>query len=143
MDEKNILYFDDEKWFAESLKNDLEKTEKYKVDLVTMPVDFFSFLKEKPVYDMIILDIMIPMENFTHDDLKELTRPQVRKLNDGLDVGTVMHDYIRQKKEYETVPILFYSAKNNAPINVSNSNFITKPESISIIEAVIDKLLTK
>ena len=138
---KKILYFEDEKWFAEIIFHDIEKNG-YEVTLVTKPADFFKEINSICQYDLFILDIMAPMILFTENDLeKNFNKAQCERLQNGLNVGVVFYEKIREIDKYKETPVIFYTAKRNPQIDDVKVKYISKPVlSEQIVMAVSDFL---
>jgi len=138
MEKKQILYFEDEKWFANDVFIKIENNTQCIVTSINTPAQFFREIKSDMKYDLFILDIMTPMMIFTDDDIKnQLTNNQVRKLNGGLDVGIVFYEIIREKEKYKETPVIFYTAKPKPQILDNNFVYFSKPaEEIKIINTI-------
>ena len=139
MEKKKILYYEEEKWFADILVRDIEEKPHYKVTLVITPADFFKEINSSFHYDLFILDIMTPMLYFSEDDLKLLRGDQLRDLNGGFSVGVVFYDMIREIDKYKETPVIFYTAKSNP--NKPGTEYFLKPNDSETIIKTIDKFL--
>ena len=140
MRQRKILYFDDEVWFAKSFISEIEDNTGFQVKYAAAPSDFFKEINSDCLYDLFILDIMAPITLFTDDELKnELTDAQVRRLNDGLNVGIVFYEIIRSMDKYIETPIIFHTAKRDLPIQDKKVYYFSKPTSLGAIIKAINK----
>jgi len=138
---KKILYFEDEKWYADHLVYEIENQTQFQVTLVTTPSDFFKEIKNDNQYDLFILDIMAPMILFKEDDLNNLNDAQQRRLNDGLNVGTVFYEIIRSMNEYKETPVIFYTSKSKPQMQDNRVKYFSKPIDPNPIINAINELL--
>ena len=136
---KEILYFEEEKWFADILINDIRKHQHWNVTHVVTPAEFFQRLNSNIQYELFILDIMAPMVLFTEADLDALIDAQLRRLNDGLNVGVVFYEIIHEKATYKETPVIFYTSKDNPGIN--GVRYISKPTDSQSIINIINELI--
>jgi len=138
---KKILYFEDEQWFADVLVKEMMDQPYWLFTPVTTPTEFFKEIKGSCQIDLFILDIMAPMKLFTETDLNELSEAQQRRLNEGLNIGVVFYEKIRELEKFRKTPILFYTSKNDPNLkNDKNVTYISKPSDSKSIIAIIHKL---
>ena len=144
MEQKKILYFEEEKWFADTIIPAIDEKTQYTVTLVVTPAEFFEEINSNCQYDLFILDIMVPMSLFTEDDIEnKLSGAQLRRLNYGLDVGVVFYEKIREIDKYKGTPVIFYTAKKNPQIVEDKVKYFSKPAEPEIIIDGINDLLKK
>ena len=133
MEEKRILYFDDENWLAKPFAEYIEiKDKNLKITYVDCVKDLLQLYNED--WDLIILDIMISLYQF--DEVRDqFSNKELNEMKDGMEFGTVMYDKIKSSPKHNNTPILFYSAKN-APKD-ENVEFIRKP---ALLNEIIEKI---
>jgi CheY-like chemotaxis protein len=141
-----ILYFDDEKWSTELLiKNLQDSYSEYRINYVENVERFLYELSFGTKYDLIVIDIMAAMSLILDNEKVkfQFTDNQIELMKDGLSAGEVFYEKIRQTKDYETIPILFYSAKRTTKINDPNTSFLRKPELVEDIHQKIQLMINK
>ena len=136
--DKKILFFDDEKDIAVILKDNLELFGYY-VKLVSSIVDLLEEIEREDIdYDLAIMDIMAPIP---HDEIyKHFSSDEITNMSEGMRVGEVLVNRIRQKGKYSNIPVLIYTARSEVK-SFSNSRGIKKPAICKDVMVEIEKLL--
>jgi len=138
MNKKKILYFEDE-WMARYLIEGINALTPWTIKNVTTPTAFLEALRNDPPYDLFILKVITPMVQFTEQDILSLTDSQQRRLENGMRVGIVFAEMIREK--YSDTPIIFLTTQHiKVPDN--NSRLILKPAFFDHVEKTIKELLS-
>ena len=119
---KKILLVDDEEDILEFLKYNLEK-ENFEVLVSTNGKDALKKIDQHP--DLIVLDIMMPEMD-----------------------GFELYELIKQNKEFESIPIIFLTAKSGETdeikgLNLGASDYVQKPISPKKLIARIKSNLRK
>lgn len=146
METIKILYFDDEKWLSETLqKNLMETYPQLQINRVDTIEKLLDELESANKYDLILLDIMAPMSMIL-DNVKikkEFNSIEIQGMADGTNVGEILYQKIRKMVGYNTVPVLFYSAKRMTSIQGDNTAFLRKPEFAESLYNKIDSMIKK
>jgi len=158
-----ILFFDDEKTIAETLKKNLELFD-FDVTLVSTISEFFAEINKTNVtYDLLLMDIMAPLPSkeeikwFTEEEINHMSQgsntgvvlidiirgfsnEEIVSMNLGYNVGEVLTNKVRGTNKYSNIPVLFYTAKNSVK-QFANAKLITKPALAKDIVEEIKALL--
>jgi CheY-like chemotaxis protein len=141
-----ILYFDDENWNSEPLIKNIEDSyPEYQIKYVENVENFLYEISTGTKYDLIIIDIMAPMVLILDNEnvRSQFTDNQIEFMKEGLSAGEVFYEKIRRTKDYESIPILFYSAKRASSISDPNTSFLRKPELVEDIHQKIQLMINK
>jgi CheY-like chemotaxis protein len=141
-----VLFFDDEDWYSKTLQRNLQDNfDNYSITRVSNIESFLQEITSDFVYDLFIMDIMIPIQLVEDDESirKKFTNSQIKKMNNGFNVGEVLYEKIRDIKKYSTTPILFFSNKKSLSLstNYTSVAFLKKPELAKNINEKILELL--
>ena len=135
--DKKILFFDDEKNIAETMQKNLELFG-YNVTLVSSIADLLEEIARDIDYDLIIMDIMAPIPY--NDDRNRFSMSEISNMCNGIKVGEVLVDKIRQIDKYINIPILIYSARSDVK-TFTKSKHLRKPALVKTVIEEIEKLL--
>lgn len=141
-----ILYFDDEKWLSVTLHKNLQESyPQYSVTRVGSIENFFDELESVNKFDVIMLDIMVPMSLIVENEKvrSRFTNVEIKAMAEGAKVGEILYQKVRKIKSYKSTPILFYSAKRTVNIQNYNTAFLRKPEFVEVIHEKIQLMLKK
>lgn len=120
---KKIIVIDDNPDVLYTVKHGLEGiSTDYEVEGIINPDECFERMKEGNIPDIILLDIMMP------------------KIN-----GWDLLARIRNDTNWDTVPVLFLTAKNDDLSKglgtLTSSGYITKPFEVDALKSKIDEIL--
>jgi DNA-binding response OmpR family regulator len=120
-----IMVVDDDPDILFSIKNGLEiESNKYKVFSAKSGKEFFNFLKNNEIPDLILLDIMMP----------EMS-------------GWEVYDCLHKNTEWENISIIFLSARSDTVAKKTGKflgdDYIEKPVVIDELIKRIEKVLKK
>ena len=141
-----ILFFDNEPFLVKSLTQHL-KLLGWDVKLVPNIDELFKELEQNN-YDILILDIKapIPIINGKYVSFKP---SEINSMNDGMKTGVVLAKKIwEDNKKYNSIPILFHSAKTNpipgdSVLESHKCDYIRKPERVKNIDQKLNDLLVQ
>lgn len=145
MESKRILFFDDEPFITKMLINNLQvnfgwnKENLGEITFVSTPEELFDKVYGAILYDLFVLDIMVPIdqtEKMTLFSKEELDRMQL-----GDNTGIVFAEKIRSIDKYRNVPILFLSARMESSKPMTNSAYLEKPRFASEISDILKNIL--
>ena len=121
---KKILVVDDEPCVLLSIQNGFEDyNDEYDVTGVSSGKECFDLLAKEYLYDIILLDIMMP----------EMS-------------GWEIHKKIKENKAWKNIPIIFLTARTDRVAKNAGGflaeDYIEKPFEISDVKSRIEKVLT-
>ena len=123
MNEKKILFFDDEVLPSENLIRNLVTNYGHQITCVSTVADFMEELtKEK--YSLLIIDVMAPITSnietlgFTNKESESI------KKQEGLITGIVLAERVWRESGYENIPIIFFTAKAPFKLNYKENRKI-------------------
>jgi len=138
---KKILYYEDEKHYAKSLVEAIQSKNKNIINTVYTPSDFFKEINSDKSYNLFILDILVPLEHFLEDDINKLTEKQQLKLENGLNVGIVFYEILRDMAKYKETPVIFLTSKSYTEFHDPKVRYFSKPVNWETIITAIDELI--
>ena len=135
---KKILFFDDEPFLTKMLIDNLQKNynwnkDKYgEITNVSTANELFDKIKDESIkYDLIILDIMVPMDQVLTDQIKNnhlFSEEEINRMQEGDNTGVVFAEKLRSMSNYKDIPILFLSARiRPSEIIDNNTYYLEKP----------------
>jgi hypothetical protein len=143
----NVLYFDEQeslsKIFIENFN--LYFPNKYCFTFKSNLKDFLNEINMGVPYDLIMLDIMAPLDLLKEDVINQFTPSQIELMesSDGRSIGEILFYKLRSVEKYKTVPVLFYSAKGSTEISDKNAYFLRKPQLIEELDQYISNRIFK
>lgn len=145
MTKSRVLHFDDELFITSALAQSLELFG-WEVTLVSEVDDLFHKLKNKQ-YDVIIMDIMVPLPSKNNPNIN-FTKQELEEMDNGLNTGVVLVKKIIKLPNYENIPILFLSARqdpipDNPELNLIRCDYLRKPELVMEVDKKLKQLLNK
>lgn len=139
-----VLYFDDEPFISRALAENLSLCYDWKVTLISEIDDLFQELANNQ-YDILILDIMVPIPETDKNSTVKFTKKDIEKMEGGMSTGIVL-----AKKIWEIhgpIPILFLSARSRPDAITrfkeegKRCEYLRKPELAETVDATLDQLL--
>ena len=131
MKNKRILFFDDEPFITKMLIDNLQINYNWKRDnlgeivFVSTPEELFEKVNGNTLYDLFVLDIMVPIDQIERTNL--FSKEEIDKMQEGDNTGVVFAEKIRAIDKYKTVPILFLSARIRPSEMMDHSDYVEKP----------------
>ena len=130
---KKILYIEDEVFRNQSMFEMLKQD--FFIDWAKTPSEAYLYLSRTHNYDLIILDIMLPLDNSFSEEEKI-------QCNNGDDTGLVLANKFLNHKKFKNIPIIIASARDNVGTDgLSNvKQTLVKPFYYSELRILIDQI---
>ncbi len=111
---KKILFFDDETFVSRYLVRNMQDNYGWNGDKIITYVSSVDDLldeiyNEKVTYNLFILDIMTSIDS--DETKKRFSRDELELLRSGMNTGLIIAKRVREIGRYNSVPILFLSAR--------------------------------
>lgn len=141
---KKVLHFDDEVFIIGVLAKNLELFG-WDVTLVSDVDELFYELNNQS-YDIIIMDIMVPLPKLNYEHIT-FTPKEIDEMKDGINTGLVVTKKIWQMDNYQSIPVLFLSARREPDAIIQfmqeghKCSFLRKPVLTKDITNSLEKLL--
>jgi CheY-like chemotaxis protein len=134
-----ILFFDDEKNIAEIVQKNLALFG-FDVILVSTITELFAEIENESItYNLVLMDIMAPKPS-KDEEKNKFTPLELSNMSNGIRIGEILVNKIRNISRYADIPILFYSARDNVKTPY-NTKHIRKPALAKEIIEGINSLL--
>lgn len=131
---KKILFFDDEPFYVNLLIDNLElnhgwtANNKGEIKFISDPAEMIDEIKSSNLYDLFVLDIMIPSYGIEKKEI--FNKKEIQRIERDNNMGILIAEKIRALEKYKTTPIIFLSAKGDREIPRSIGapiDCVTKP----------------
>lgn len=131
---KKILFFDDEPFYVNLLIDNLKLNlgwtadNKGEIKFISDPTEMIDEIKSSNLYDLFVLDIMIP--SFGIEKKGIFNEKEIQRIERDNNMGILIAEKIRAVEKYKKTPIIFLSAKGDREIPSSLGapiDCVTKP----------------
>lgn len=144
---KKILFFDNETYVSKYLVKNLQENYGWngdkKITYVSSVDDLLDEINDGNVtYNLFILDIMTSIDS--DETKKRFRRDELESLSGGMNTGLVIAKRVREIERYDSVPIIFLSARAIPPIPDKErkiTTYIRKPVSPEEITSKMKELM--
>lgn len=141
---KKILFFDDEPSYVNLLIDNLKlnygwkANEEGEITFVSDPVEMIDKINSSNLYDLFVLDIMIPSYGIEKKGI--FTKKEIQRIERDNNMGILIAEKIRAIIKYEKTPILFLTGKGNREIPESLGDSVDTVVKPTLVKDLSNKM---